>query len=245
MSDNQLKMTGENEDGIYVEMYPLPSLFLLETRMPDKMVKDLNTYLDNLLEDEKRESLAGTLVGQIHRGEQLNMDPNDELLEEYCKFITGLGATYINTVMDKTGHALDKQRQVAIDEVWSVHSFEGDYNPIHDHGTKTIMGISTTGWTKVPQQILDQPTAGSPQYSKYIVSGACDGFLSFTYGRNQIMDVERLRPPQSAEVQPEVGKLMLFPSWMQHMVYPFFGEGERRTVASNLNCWEVQEQPAT
>ena len=44
---------------------------------------------------------------------------------------TGLGATYINTVMDKTGHALDKQRQVAIDEVWSVHSFEGDYNPTH------------------------------------------------------------------------------------------------------------------
>ena len=23
-------------------------------------------------------------------------------------------------------------------------------------------------------------------------------------------------------------------------VYPFRGEGERRTVASNLNCWEVE-----
>jgi len=28
------------------------------------------------------------------------------------------------------------------------------------------------------------------------------------------------------------------------MVYPFSGEGERRTVAANLNCWPVQqEQP--
>ena len=243
MNDNQLKLTGENEDGVHVEMYPLPAAFMMETRMPDKMVKDLNTYLDNLLEDEKRESLAGTLVGQIHRGEQLNMDPNDELLEEYCKFVTGLGAAYINTVMERTGHSLDKQRQVAIDEVWSVHSFEGDYNPIHDHGTKTIMGISTTAWTKVPQQILDQPAAGSPQYSKYNDSGACDGYLAFTYGRNQIMDVERLRPPQSTEVQPQVGRLFVFPAWLQHMVYPFFGKGERRTVASNLNCWEVE--PAT
>jgi len=26
------------------------------------------------------------------------------------------------------------------------------------------------------------------------------------------------------------------------MVYPFFGEGERRTVAANLNCWDIQEQ---
>ena len=128
-----------------------------------------------------------------------------------------------------------------MDETWSVHSYEGDYNPIHDHGTKTIMGLSTTGWTKVPQQILDQPTTGDSLYSKYNASGVCDGYLCFNYGRNEIMNVERLRPPQSFEVKPEVGKLYIFPSWLSHMVYPFRGEGERRTVASNLNCWEVEE----
>ena len=233
-----------NKD-IEVEVHSLPALYLMETQMPEKMVKDLNTYLDDLLKQEDRQSLAGTLVGQIHRGEQLNMDPEHELLQEYCQFVTGLGASYVNTVMSQTGHALEKPRQIAVDEVWSVHSFEGDYNPIHDHGTKTIMGISTTAWTKVPQQILDQPTAGSPQYSKYNDSGACDGYLAFSYGRSQIMDVERLRPPQVAEVQPQVGRLLVFPSWLQHMVYPFFGKGERRTVASNLNCWEVEPELAT
>jgi hypothetical protein len=217
----------------------------METQMPEKMVKDLNTYLDDLLKQDDRESLASELVGQIHRGEQLTMDPEHELLQEYCQFLTGLGASYVNTVMEKTGHSLKKPRQIEVDEAWSVHSFEGDYNPIHDHGTKTIMGISTTGWTKVPQQILDQPTAGSPQYSKYNDSGACDGYLAFSYGRSQIMDVERLRPPQTAEVQPQVGRLLVFPSWLQHMVYPFFGKGERRTVASNLNCWEVEPELAT
>jgi hypothetical protein len=231
-----------NED-VKVEVHPMPSVFLMETQMPEKMVKDLNTYLDDLLKQKDREDQSGTLVGQIHRGEQLNMDSEHELLQEYCQFVTDLGASYVNTVLSQTGNPLKKQRQVVIDEVWSVHSFEGDYNPIHDHGTKTIMGISTTAWTKVPQQILDQPTAGSPQYSKYNDSGACDGFLAFNYGRNQIMDVERLRPPQSAEVQPQVGRLFVFPAWLQHMVYPFFGKGERRTVASNLNCWEVE--PAT
>jgi hypothetical protein len=228
-----------NKD-IEVEIHPMPALFLMETQMPEKMVKDLNTYLDDLLKQDDRESLASELVGQIHRGEQLTMDPEHELLQEYCQFLTGLGASYVNTVMEKTGHSLKKPRQIEVDEAWSVHSFEGDYNPIHDHGTKTIMGISTTGWTKVPQQILDQPTAGSPQYSKYNDSGACDGYLAFSYGRSQIMDVERLRPPQTAEVQPQVGRLLVFPSWLQHMVYPFFGKGERRTVASNLNCWEVE-----
>jgi len=27
------------------------------------------------------------------------------------------------------------------------------------------------------------------------------------------------------------------------MVYPFKGEGERRTIASNLNCWDMPAQP--
>ena len=230
------------ESDIKVEIHSLPAVFMLETRMPDKMVNDLNDYLDELLEDEERRSLAHTLVGQIHRGEQLNMEPEDERLQEYSKFVTSLGAEYINNFMNQTGTSLPKNKQVAIDEIWSVHSYEGDYNPIHDHGTKTIMGISTTAWTKVPQQILDQPTAGSPLYSKYNSSGSCDGYLAFNYGRNEIMNVERLRPPQSAEMQPEVGKLLIFPSWLQHMVYPFFGDGERRTVASNLNCWDVVEE---
>ena len=107
------------------------------------------------------------------------------------------------------------------------------------------MGISTTGWTKVPQQILDQPTAGTLDYSLYNASGNCDGYIAFNYGLNNLMDSDRLRPPQSFVMQPEVGKLLVFPSWLQHMVYPFKGKGERRTVASNLNCWDMTEQKPT
>ena len=67
--------------------------------------------------------------------------------------------------------------------------------------------------------------------------------IAFNYRLNQLIDTDRLRPPQSFVMQPEVGKLLVFPSWLQHMVYPFKGEGERRTVASNLNCWDVSQEP--
>jgi hypothetical protein len=170
------------------------------------------------------------------------MDNDDPRVKEYSDFICSLGADYINFFSNNTGSSLSSPKAVAIDETWSVHSYEGDYNPIHDHGTKTIMGISTTGWTKVPQQILNQPVAGSPNYSLYNTSGDCDGYIAFNYGRNELMNTERLRPPQSFVIKPEVGKLLVFPSWLQHMVYPFKGEGERRTVASNLNCWDMTEQ---
>ena len=34
----------------------------------------------------------------------------------------------------------------------------------------------------------------------------------------------------------------MFPCWLQHAVYPFKGEGERRTVAGNVNCWDIKEE---
>jgi hypothetical protein len=223
-----------------VTVHNMPSVYVMETEMPISMVNDLNDYLDEYKEDKDKKSLANTLVGQISQGEQLLMDNDDPRVKEYSDFICSLGADYINFFSNNTGSSLSSPKAVAIDETWSVHSYEGDYNPIHDHGTKTIMGISTTGWTKVPQQILEQPTAGSPNYSLYNTSG--DGYIAFNYGRNELMNTERLRPPQSFVIKPEVGKLLVFPSWLQHMVYPFKGEGERRTVASNLNCWDMTEQ---
>ena len=226
-----------------VTVHNMASVFVMQTEMPINMVNDINDYLDEYKEDENKKSLADTLVGQIHQGEQLLMDNADPRLKEYTDFVCGLGADYINFFTQQTGTKLKAPKAVAIDETWSVHSYEGDYNPIHDHGTKTIMGISTTGWTKVPQQILDQPVAGSPEYSLYNTSGVCDGYIAFNYGLNQLMDTDRLRPPQSFVIQPEVGKLLVFPSWLQHMVYPFKGEGERRTVASNLNCWDISQEP--
>ena len=221
------------------QVHTLPALILLEAWMPDAMVSGLNTYLDELMEQEDRTSHAGTLVGQIGHGQQLTMDHNDPRLNDFCQKSGILATEYLKN-FGSTGNNIG-ERQVGIAELWSVHSYERDYNPIHDHGTKTIMGISCTSWTKVPEQILDQPTAGSPEYSLYNASGNSDGCLAFNYGINSLLDVERLRPPQSFVIKPEVGKYLMFPSWLQHMVYPFEGEGERRTVAANLNVWKVED----
>ena len=223
------------------QVHTLPAVFLLEAKIPDAMVSGLNTYLDELMEQEDRISHAGTLVGQIGHGQQLTMDHDDPKLADYCKMVELLSIDYLTNFASTTGNPFKDQLAVEVDELWSVHSYERDYNPIHDHGTKTIMGISCTSWTKVPQQILDQPTAGSPEYNLYNASGDSDGCLAFNYGINSLMDVQRLRPPQSFVIKPEIGKFLMFPSWLQHMVYPFEGDGERRTVAANLNVWKVEK----
>ena len=224
------------------QIHNMPAVYVLETQMPQQMVDDVNDYMDEYRKDKNKESLAKTLVGQIDKGEQLLLDHNDKRMVEYNSFICSLGAEYINHFA-ASGNSIKGDKQVQIDETWSVHSYDGDYNPIHDHGTKTLMGISTTAWTKVPPQIGAKATATSPTYSLYNESGHSDGCIAFQYGQVSVIDSERLKPAQSFVMTPEVGKLLIFPSWLQHMVYPFKGEGERRTIASNLNCWDVQPTP--
>ena len=35
-------------------------------------------------------------------------------------------------------------------------------------------------------------------------------------------------------IKPQVGQLLMFPSNLLHTVYPFIGDGERRSIAFNL-----------
>ena len=225
----------------HFSFHTLPSVFMLEAQLSEDMVGVLNDYLDKLMVDEKRKSHAGTLVGQIGHGQQLTMDHLCEELKDFNWTIQGLAMDYVKQFCAASGNPLTGKREVLTDELWSVHSYERDYNPIHDHGTKTLMGISCTCWTKVPQQILDQPTSGTSEYGLYNSSGHSDGCITFSYGQGSLMDTERLRPPQMVIMKPEVGKFFMFPSWLQHMVYPFQGDGERRTVAANLNVWRIAD----
>lgn len=226
---------------ITIKTMGLPSVFLMEATMPQEIIDALNNYLDKLLEKKNRESAADRLVGQIHRGEQLTIDHKDTSLKKTHNFLCNLGYKYISEFFLNTRQALKTDRQVSVQHLWSVHSYAGDYNPIHDHGTHTVMGVSCTTWTKVPEQISNKPSPHAEQFTYTNSSGNVDGFLEFIYGQNAVSDAEKLKPTQAAMMKPEVGKIYYFPSWLQHTVYPFRGEGERRTVAANFNCYPIIE----
>ncbi len=223
------------------DIYSLPSVLMLQHSMDDKMVEDLNDYLDGLQKSKDKKSASEDLVGQIHSGEQLIMDPKDKKVASFRDMAVNLGIKYIQHFVQHTGTNV-RPKKLGLDKLWSVHSYEGDYNPIHDHLTLTNMGISFTCWTKVPEQITKHNMKDTGSYDLYNNSGAIDGFINFTYGLNQTGDPEKLRPSQSRYIKPEVGKFLMFPSWMQHCVYPFFGKGERRTVAGNLNCFDLTKE---
>ncbi len=227
------------EQTINLKMHELPQVILMEAQLPMPMIDDLNSYLDNLMVSEDREDHSKNLVGQIQSGQQLTMNAEDEKVIRFTQTINQLGMEYIKHFVRRIGSSklFPDNMQVGVDEMWSVHSYEGDYNPIHDHSVPSLTGLAATTWTKVPEQITKQKSPNDGEYNLFGASGNSDGFLAFNYGKTSSLDNPMLKPPTTCTIQPEVGKLFIFPIWLQHMVYPFKGEGERRTIAANLCGW--------
>ena len=67
------------------------------------------------------------------------------------------------------------------------------------------------------------------------LAGITDGYISLQAGpQKNLQQLRNFETTQQIAVKPEVGLMIMFPIWMNHCVYPFRGDGERRSVASNL-----------
>ena len=62
------------------------------------------------------------------------------------------------------------------------------------------------------------------------------------WGTNTRKDLYELREQQQEFVKPEVGLMLIFPHWLNHQVMPFFGKGERRSLAANFNIIDSKEE---
>ena len=224
---------------------PIYRSFFLQTQLPDTITSKLSTYLDTLRKSNDKKSHAPRLVGQIRQEKESGqwlMDHEDDGCREYSNLCCSVADQYrqrflkiVNNPMAHGGSVIIPQ----IDEMWSVHSYEGDYNILHSHGCKTLMGVSVVTWTKVPDVISRLPNHGPVKDA----TGNKDGFIEFVTETSDVRDYERLIPSGHTAFKPEVGKVIAFPSWMPHLVWPFFGEGERCTISTNIYMIYLDQLP--
>jgi len=218
-----------SENGMSIVMRPQAAVHMMKVEIPIEAIDELNAHIEEELDGAV--DFSDKLVGQINRCEksaQINFPIDDEIGKEFSIVLEKLAVTYMKNVTKKDYEA-------TIKDAWTVHSYEGDYNPLHDHGTETPIGLSCILYLKVPEQIANLPNPAEDFEGLNSSSGAVDGFTYFTWGTNGMRDVNMLRPITEEYVKPEVGTLIMFPSWLRHSVNPFFGDGERRTFSANIN----------
>jgi hypothetical protein len=162
---------------------------------------------------------------------------------EFPKDNTEVGAQ-LKTVFEQIGKTYLKQgynRDADTDcfQCWTNHAYAGDYNPYHDHGVQTPAGLSGFLWLKNPECIEDLDANIAPMSN---ASGSVDGFTHLIWGNNTRKDMMSLHDASEEYVKPEVGVMLVFPNWLKHQVMPFFGEGERRSIAMNWNVTDTEQQ---
>ena len=233
LAEEEAKMEEVNH-GLKFAIRPIKDFSIGRIEFPMEIIDEINDHIDNVI-IPKNESFADGLVGQLKndkRSAQLNFSLDDEVGAQLKTVFEQIGQTYL-----KQGY----QRDATTDcfQCWSNHAYAGDYNPFHDHGVQTMAGLSGFLWLKVPECIekLDENSAVLNN-----ASGAVDGFTQLIWGTNTRKDIMALRNQQEDFVKPEVGVMLVFPNWLKHQVLPFFGEGERRSLAMNWNVTDTEAQ---
>ena len=229
--------TGSNAGGMAINMRSMLAVNIMRTELPLDVIDELNAHID--VESPNWPNASSGLVGQINRDErsaQITFPHKGDVCgEQFSSVLLRLGKEYMKHTIG------DIECETDIQTMWTVHSYEGDYNPVHDHGTRTSMGLSCILYLKVPSQVeaLDNPSEEFQGLNN--ASGAVDGFTYLCWGTNGMRDINMLRPITEEYVKPEAGTLIMFPAWLRHGVMPFFGEGERRTFSANINVTPAEQ----
>ena len=231
-SDEQ-KFSEENH-GLKFAIRPVKDFAIGRIEFPLGIIDEVNQHIDNVILPAN-DSFAGGLVGQLKNNErsaQLDFPLDSEVGKQLETVFNQIGTTYL-----KQGYDRDSKAEVF--QCWTNHAYAGDYNPFHDHGCQTMAGLSGFLWLKVPNciEVLDEVPA-----SLHNASGAVDGFTHLIWGTNSRKDVLQLRGQTEDFVKPIVGVMLVFPNWLKHQVLPFFGDGERRSMAMNWNVKDSEQE---
>ena len=218
MADPQINLT----------IVPVNLLYMMLGTLPDIAVKEINEHIDNVVIPTKVDS-SNNLVGQISqdkKSSQLNFSLETAYGKKFKEMLDGCATSLLQ-------NGYKREAQANAFECWTVHSYAGDYNPLHSHGTHTPAGLSCILYLKVPDCIKEKSDTPKLNYA----SGDCDGFTQLIWDTSTTYDTYGLYNPGQEMIKPEVGKIIIFPKWLNHQVYPFFGEGERRTLSANFNVY--------
>ncbi len=112
---------------------------------------------------------------------------------------------------------------------WANVNRHGNYKTVHNHGEDHWATVYYVDCGK-PEERRAMNGRFEVRDPRAAASAASDGkYPGFTFGK-------------AFAINPEPGMLLVFPAWLDHQVHPFFGEGERISIAANFRVLNIQKE---
>ena len=208
---------------ITISYMPLTSLGYIECNVPDDIMKLVIGEVDEMVLSGFKGSVPYNvkLAGAIEHEYRLNKNIVifnkffEKVIPEYWKLNNNLTESKTKYVVN-----LNQNNQP---DMWVNFQQKGEYNPLHSHsGT-----LSFVIWIKIPYDLENEKNLPN-----IIRSNTASG-PAFTFvhtGFSEQVSVYNILIDKSYE-----GKMIIFPSWLQHMVSPFYTSNDFRiSVSGNL-----------
>ena len=199
--------------------------------LPDDILNSLIKMTDGLIEDEKTQSMGPSLAGVIDK--ELKIYKQDIHKAGCDGFLEACLRNYVDTcAKEHASYHEDNIVSSAITSCWTVSQHENEYNPVHNH---TGCQVSAVLYLKIPKDIKGRRKLPSKEGRQ-----DNDGDINFIYSSDSQRPGDVLNRGITQFV-PLPGMLAIFPSYLLHTVYPFIGEGERRSIAFNA-CYTIKSK---
>ena len=109
--------------------------------------------------------------------------------------------------------------EIDMNSAWINDQYEHEYQGVHTHSGKEDLGFSSILYLKVPDFGKEITNTGNPLNGRTELIGNCGGIWNCP----------------THLITPKVGDFYIFPYDMQHVVYPFTGDGMRRSIVFNFD----------
>ena len=197
--------------------------WIAKINIPDDILLKLNNYVDQIIIDKeksKKQDFGGQLAGNVKQ--EFKLDENFIKKSGWDNLLKKASSKWMEVALKK------KNSEFNIIDTWIVRQFANEYNPIHFHSGH----ISGAGFLKLPNDFGKTTQEGKINQN---------GSLSLVHGSKQFLSTSIYT------ITPKVGDFYLFPHYLMHMVYPFYGNNEeRRSISFNAkideNIFDVYKQ---
>ena len=142
----------------------------------------------------------------------------------------------------------------SISKMWIVSQKDNEYQPCHIHPDSHVSAVM---YLKIPEYVSSNNDEKKSLHETYLPSN--DPFYLFESNSSKKIDGaitfisnstrDSFWGEQRLTIKPEVGDFFIFPSSLQHLVYPFKsidGKGERRGISFNSiftsKLWEEYKE---
>jgi hypothetical protein len=192
--------------------YFQPIIMAMDDVAPSEFSKIYN--LAEMLHQHPELNDSGNPNISIRGGQQIQVYPNEINYDAtwLVNYLQSICQGYIDLVIAQSGGEELKYVKPEIISIWTIRQHAGDYQEMHTH---PLGNLSGNMYISVPE-LTDM---GRPS----------DCQINFRLP--QTKDIGKFIMNDTWKFSPSTGSIIVFPSYLPHVVYPWHGEGHRTIMA--------------